>query len=448
MGTSAAPMIANLTLFMAELKYVKMVAGNIRHVGDGQWQLLRQLSFCNRYIDDLLNLCVDRTTFNGITLEIYSAIGLEITDETGDNPRRLDYLDMTIWYSRQQKRMVSKLYDKRTLLQKKGLVINKFPHATSCLSKECKYGVVTSQCARFMTACSEPKHFLAAAVELRATCVNKNYDVKLVDKHLEKFLCKHRQQLRFHPNAVKLKHEYEIQHKERFNASIKNRYTITEHATNNNSIQPIIGRRCMGNKTNYFLVQTDQDTQTWQQQPMAIQHTTGGLNYLVQGQNNSQEWASFDRVPRLPCPGMVQPNRTITEADRQRICINKARAIQQAQNKEIARSRVAMQLDQEQMGAAWPAPIMPTQETPQAKRKRAEAIQDEYSEWLLATAPRKRLAPTPTADSALQSRMRDTLLPTDPMELEDALLGGSRGFVTHSFNPSSHFMGLNLNWRD
>ena len=204
----------------------------------------------------------------------------------------------------------------------------------------------------------------------------------------------------------------------------------------------------MGNKVNYFLVQTDQDTQTWQQQPMAIQHTTGGLNYLVQGQNNSQEWASFDRVPRLPCPGMVQPNRTITEADRQHICINKARVIQQAQNTEIARSRVAMQLDQEQMGAAWPAPIMPTQETPQAKRKRAEAIQDEYSEWLLATAPRKRLAPTPTADSALQSHMRDTLLPTDPMELEDALLGSSRGFITHSLNPSSHFMGLNLNWRD
>ena len=178
-----------------------------------------------------------------------------------------------------------------------------------------------------------------------------------------------------------------------------------------------------------------------------LRNELGGLNYLVQG-NNSQEWVSFDRVPRLPCPGVVQPNRIITKADRQRICINKARALQQAKNKEIARSRVAMQLDQKQMGATWPAPTMPAQETPQAKRKRAEAIQDEYSEWLLATAPRKRLAPTPAANSTLQSRMRDTLLPTDPMELEDALLGGSRGFITHSLNPSSHFMGLNLNWRD
>ena len=77
MGTSAAPMIANLALFMVELKYVKMQASNIRHVGDEQWKLLRQLSFCNRYIDALLNLCMDKTTFSGITLEIYSAIGLE-----------------------------------------------------------------------------------------------------------------------------------------------------------------------------------------------------------------------------------------------------------------------------------------------------------------------------------------------------------------------------------
>ena len=86
MGASAAPMIANLTLFMAEYKYIKMLSSNIQHVGLNtdagfkQWTLLRQLSYCNRFIDDLLNMCVDRETFNDIALEIYSAIGLRITD--------------------------------------------------------------------------------------------------------------------------------------------------------------------------------------------------------------------------------------------------------------------------------------------------------------------------------------------------------------------------------
>ena len=52
MGTNAAPMIANLALFMSEFHYIKMIANNIKHVGDKQWTLLRQLSYCNRFIDD------------------------------------------------------------------------------------------------------------------------------------------------------------------------------------------------------------------------------------------------------------------------------------------------------------------------------------------------------------------------------------------------------------
>ena len=47
MGTNSAPMIANLSLFMAELNYIKGIARNIIHVGDDQWALFRQLSFCN-----------------------------------------------------------------------------------------------------------------------------------------------------------------------------------------------------------------------------------------------------------------------------------------------------------------------------------------------------------------------------------------------------------------
>ena len=179
MGASAAPMIANLTLFMAEYKYIKMLSSNIQHVGlntdagSKQWTLLRQLSYCNRFIDDLLNMCVDRETFNGIVLEIYSAIGLKITDEIGDNPHKVNYLDMTIWHSGTQNKMVSKLFDKRIGLAKKGLILNKFPHIDSCLPQQCKYGIVTSQCHRYMITCSEPKYFLQAAIQLRETFMDK-----------------------------------------------------------------------------------------------------------------------------------------------------------------------------------------------------------------------------------------------------------------------------------
>ena len=304
MGTSAAPTIANLTLFMAELKYVKMQASNIRHVGDKQWKLLRQLSFCNRYIDDLLNLCMDKTTFSGITLDIYSAIGLEITDETGDNPHQLDYLDMTIWYSKKKKRMVSKLYDKRTLLRKKGLILNTFSHVKSCLSTECKYELVIRQCARFMIACSEPKYFLQAAVGLRATFIDKKYNIKKVDKRLTRCMHMHRQQLRFKPNATQLKHEHEMQRKEQFISSIKSTYKkvwLDSNKSNqsnqsnqpNQPNHPIIGRRYMGNTTNHFLVQTNKNDQAWQQQPTAIRHTRNGLMYLVQRHNGTSRMGQF-----------------------------------------------------------------------------------------------------------------------------------------------------------
>ena len=107
-----------------------------------------------------------------------------------------------------------------------------------------------------------------------------------------------------------------------------------------------------------------------------------------------------------------------------------------------------MQQAQKERAAAWPAPTLQPLETPEAKRKRATAIQDEYDEWIVANAPRKRWRQPSAENSSLQNRLRDTLLPTDPMELEDTLLGGSRGFITNSLNPSNHFMGLNLNWRD
>ena len=192
MGASAAPMIANLILFIAEYKYIKTIVGLIKHVGDKQWQVPR-------------NLCMDREEFDGI---IYSAIGLEFTDETGDNPHKVNYLDMTIWHSTAESKMVCKLYDTRVGLAEKGLVLNKFPQVDLCLPEQSKYGIVTSQCHRYMVTCSEPKHFLQAAVHLRDTFVPKRYCEAKLDKKFTRFLQQHRILLRLRPDAVKKRHQH------------------------------------------------------------------------------------------------------------------------------------------------------------------------------------------------------------------------------------------------
>jgi hypothetical protein len=207
MGTNSAPMIANIVCFMQEFRYMRMLASNVEHVGDPQWVLLRQLSLNTRFIDDLLNLCVPGNVMRGIVLEIYSSSGLIITSEGAGN--RVDYLDMTIWHSKRCNKMMSKVYDKRIALQAKGLQCNKFPHKDSCLSRQCKYGIVTSQCSRFLEAAPEPKQFAKAAVLLYKTFREKGYKMHLVDRYFCKFLRKHRARLHFKPTAIKTMVQHE-----------------------------------------------------------------------------------------------------------------------------------------------------------------------------------------------------------------------------------------------
>ena len=88
-------------------------------------------------------------------------------------------------------------------------MLNKFPHIESCLPQQCKYGIVTSQCHRYMITCSEPKYFLQAAVKLRETFMDKNYCERKIDKKFRRFLSAHRSQLRLKPDAIKIMHQHQ-----------------------------------------------------------------------------------------------------------------------------------------------------------------------------------------------------------------------------------------------
>jgi hypothetical protein len=152
--------------------------------------LLRKLSFCTRYIDDLWNPLVKKDLFQSIVQRIYPPwLKLGLEDEGTVN-----YLDMTIWCEPGMRSVEwhSMLYDKKAGLIAAGLRLNKFPHPDSVLSKRCKYGVITSQLHRYNTACTRDKHFLEPALDLYTAYVKKGYILPLINKYFSRFLRHHK----------------------------------------------------------------------------------------------------------------------------------------------------------------------------------------------------------------------------------------------------------------
>ena len=191
MGTSCSPFLANLVLFMYEFEFFTEAISKLRpwhdqlpdHPLHGQHNLIRKLSFCTRYIDDLWNPLVDKATFQSIVKKMYPdwlKLGLE-----GEGSS-VHYLDMTISFGDTQ--WESKLYDKKATLVQAGLKLNKFPHPESKLSERCKYGVVTSQLHRYAVACSNIKHFMESATELYSAYVKKGYRIPNINYYFERFI--------------------------------------------------------------------------------------------------------------------------------------------------------------------------------------------------------------------------------------------------------------------
>ena len=209
MGTNSAPYLANIMLFMFEYKFIKsQIAKYLQHQSTDGFNTLLQLSFCTRYIDDLWNPAVPPTIFNELWPQIYPdylTLNLEMEQA------KVNYLDMTIWYSERDKRWHSKLYDKRIELMKKGLKLNKFPQPGSCLTNQCKYRVITSQCARFLTANTRPKDFLHAATSLYSDYYHKPYDPRIMNKCFERFLRRNRHIMPIKPTAVQDRFNFLLQ---------------------------------------------------------------------------------------------------------------------------------------------------------------------------------------------------------------------------------------------
>jgi len=183
-------------LFVFEFDYMTEVSSKV-FAGACSRDFMKQLSCCKRYIDDLWNPTVPE--FDKVWPEIYPDY-LPLNKEA-EGPQ-VDYLDMSIWCDSEDRRWHSKLYDKRVGLVKKGLKLNKFPHPDSCLTRQCKYGVIGSQLSRLSVANSQNKHFLQSAVSLYFDFYNKNYDPRMMNKYFSKFLRRNRISLHLRTDAV------------------------------------------------------------------------------------------------------------------------------------------------------------------------------------------------------------------------------------------------------
>ena len=173
--------------------------------------LLRKLSCCTRYIDDLWNPLVEKNKFQQIVKQIYPPwLELGLEDEGTVN-----YLDMTIWCqpigTAGKIEWHSKLYDKKAKLIAAGLKLNKFPHPESLLSTQCKYGVITSQLHRYNTACTRLNDFLQPALDLYTAYMDKGYESRLIDKYFSKFLRQCKPDL----NANAVRHRYFVENTRR-----------------------------------------------------------------------------------------------------------------------------------------------------------------------------------------------------------------------------------------
>ena len=77
MGASCAPYLANLMLFMYELRFIANLVDELhtipqkKWIKSRQWATLQKLSFCIRYIDDLWNPLVPEDDFTRIVKLIY-----------------------------------------------------------------------------------------------------------------------------------------------------------------------------------------------------------------------------------------------------------------------------------------------------------------------------------------------------------------------------------------
>lgn len=185
MGTNCAVYVANFYLFTYELAFLrKLIAQN-------RTEEVKQLMYYSRYVDDLL---VNET--DGALVRFQSYIDddkepiypRELKIQRSEIGRQLAFLDLWIFENSDHKRFVTRVFDKRSLAKYAKVPMSRFPHISSQLASRVHYGIVTSQCYRYMRICSYRSDFRACFLQLVQALRNKGYTRKRIYARLRFFV--------------------------------------------------------------------------------------------------------------------------------------------------------------------------------------------------------------------------------------------------------------------
>ena len=185
MGTNCAVFVANMFCFWFEFLFAK------RLVDRGKTDLLRKLTFCRRFVDDLLicnvpefsdYLYVSQRDNDGI-LGIYPPYLVLSEEQRGLS--EVSFLDVHIMFDRH---WYTKVYDKREHPPLNRIDQTKYPHPSSFLSDRSKYGVIISQMHRFGRICQRRVDFEERVRMFLAEFVGRGYPYDRVLVTVTRFL--------------------------------------------------------------------------------------------------------------------------------------------------------------------------------------------------------------------------------------------------------------------
>ena len=177
MGTSCAPLLADLFLYSYENEFLDKL------IKEGKRKLARRFNLSYRYIDDLISF--NNKRFKEFISDIYPK---ELTiSETTESTSVASYLDL-LFTRDKSNNITTKLYDKRDEF---GFHIVNFPFMSSNIPSAPAYGVYASQLIRYARCYSSYSDFLIRHRVLLKRLLSQGYKVNRLSSTFKKFYGRH-----------------------------------------------------------------------------------------------------------------------------------------------------------------------------------------------------------------------------------------------------------------
>ena len=178
MGTSCAPLVADLFLFCYERDFMKDLSS------DNQADVIKAFNSTSRYLDDLLN--IDNPYFEGMVNQIYPS-ELQL-NKANTSDTEAPFLDFHLSISNGF--VSSKIYDKRDDFDFDIVTCN-FPFLDRDVPRRPSYGVYISNLIRFARVCSHVDDFNTRNKCLTAKLLKQGYRYHKLRKAFSKFYRRH-----------------------------------------------------------------------------------------------------------------------------------------------------------------------------------------------------------------------------------------------------------------